>query len=45
MALRRAHGFTRYLISLQYHGGSFLGIAWQGEKGEEGEEAPPREVQ
>ena len=35
MALRRAHGFTRYLFSLQYHGGSFLGIAWQGEKGED----------
>lgn len=27
MALRQ--GFTRYAISLQYHGSSFLGFAWQ----------------
>jgi tRNA pseudouridine38-40 synthase len=30
MALRRASGFTRYAISCQYHGASFLGVSYQG---------------
>jgi tRNA pseudouridine38-40 synthase len=29
MALRRADGFVRYAISIQYHGSSFLGFAQQ----------------
>ena len=31
MALRRAHGFTRYAFSVAYHGEVHLGIAYQGE--------------
>ena len=29
-ALRRARGFARYAVSVQYHGGSFLGFTYQG---------------
>jgi len=34
-ALRRAKGFVRYAVSVQYHGGSFLGFTYQGPKGED----------
>ena len=30
MSLRRADGFVRYAVSLQYHGASFLGFSYQG---------------
>ena len=29
-AVRRAKGFARYAVSVQYHGGSFLGFTYQG---------------
>ena len=29
-AVRRAYGFARYAVSVQYHGGSFLGFTYQG---------------
>lgn len=31
MALRRCAGFKRYALSIQYHGGMHLGIAYQGD--------------
>mmetsp|Transcript_4742 Transcript_4742/g.10895 ORF Transcript_4742/g.10895 Transcript_4742/m.10895 type:complete len:573 (-) Transcript_4742:116-1834(-) len=34
-AVRRAEGFVRYAFSLQYHGGSFLGVSYQGPAGED----------
>jgi tRNA pseudouridine(38-40) synthase len=33
--LRRSDGFARYAVSLQYHGGTFLGFSYQGPKGED----------
>eukprot|EP00957_Ditylum_brightwellii_P020443 1541082-Ditylum_brightwellii.AAC.1 len=30
MALRRCQGFTRYALSLQYHGQYHLGVSYQG---------------
>jgi tRNA pseudouridine38-40 synthase len=35
MALRRADGFVRYALSLQYHGAAFLGFSYQGKGGED----------
>ena len=32
MALRRVSGFQRYALSIQYHGGSFLGFSYQGDQ-------------
>lgn len=32
MALRRADGFKRYALSVQYHGGSFLGFSYQNQE-------------
>lgn len=34
-AVRRSLGFTRYALSIQYHGSSFLGFSYQGPKGED----------
>jgi len=34
-AVRRARGFARYAVSVQYHGGSFLGFTYQGPNGED----------
>lgn len=34
MALRRSSGFTRYALSIQYHGASHLGFSYQGLDGE-----------
>ena len=36
--IRRSLGFQRYLLSLQYHGSSFLGFSYQGEKQETADE-------
>ncbi|MGK3736161.1 MAG: tRNA pseudouridine(38-40) synthase [Bacillariaceae sp.] len=33
--LRRSDGFARYAVSLQYHGGTFLGFSFQGSKAED----------
>ena len=30
MSLRRLDGFRRYAVAVQYHGGSFLGVTYQG---------------
>ena len=35
MSLRRADGFRRYALSVQYHGASFLGFSYQGSNGED----------
>ena len=32
MTLRRVSGFQRYALSIQYHGGSFLGFSYQGDQ-------------
>jgi len=34
-AVRRAQGFVRFALSVQYHGSSFLGFSYQGAKGED----------
>eukprot|EP00536_Pseudo-nitzschia_multiseries_P003103 jgi/Psemu1/185158/e_gw1.44.137.1 len=34
-AVRRAEGFVRYALSIQYHGGSFLGVSYQGPDAED----------
>ena len=34
-AVRRSKGFARFALAVQYHGGSFLGVTYQGAHGED----------